>query len=52
MDRLLSYDSMLPITRNDLHALLAYYCNPALPILPLNNSQCINDVTTPAQIRV
>ena len=51
MDRILSYGSMLPITRSDFYSILDYYCDPSLPILSSVESQSVVGMATPAQIR-
>lgn len=50
-ERLLSYGSMLPITRNDLNSLLDYYCDPSLGVLPLEKCQTVIGINTPQNIQ-
>lgn len=51
MERLLSYGSMLPITRDDLNSLLDYYCDPSLDVLSLETCQSVVGINTPQNIR-
>jgi hypothetical protein len=51
MDRLLSQGSMLPISRDNLNALLDYYCDPSLDTLSLLECQAVVGINTPQRIR-
>jgi hypothetical protein len=51
MERILSYGSMVPITRDDLYALLDYYCDPTMPILSSLECQTVVGMNTPQNIR-
>lgn len=41
LKRVLAYGAFKPITREYFHALLDYYCNPDLPLLTAEQSQCL-----------
>ena len=49
-DRLLAAGSMLPITREDVFALLEYYCDPELPILSPPHCQIVIGINNPQNI--
>ncbi|KAG6993746.1 reducing polyketide synthase pksF [Physcia stellaris] len=46
LTRVLAYGAFKPITRTYFHALLKYYCNPELPLLDAEQSQCLVGATS------
>ncbi|TGO14403.1 hypothetical protein BTUL_0053g00020 [Botrytis tulipae] len=52
LERMLSHGSMLPITRDNLNAILDYYCNPSLPILSARECQTVVGINTSRNIRM
>lgn len=51
MRALTSEGFYMPLTQNDFHALLDYYCNPQLPLLQPDDTQLICGIETPLAIR-